>query len=96
VKFGKSKSTNYSWSDFLKDTDNNGDETVQLDEFNGQPWIDFQFGADRNDNAGISLTEWVNMSPRQANTPGRDQFSQYDLNGDGQVTRNEYIAVSKQ
>lgn len=144
VSFGKSKSTNnYTWGDFLKDTDNNGDATVQLDEFNGylirqrgqaasvtssfsemdlnangsidesefnalsetgavavasnvQPWVDFQFGADRNDSGGVSLNEWINMSPRQANTPGPNLFSEYDLNGDGQVDSVEYRTVSKQ
>jgi len=141
VNFGNSNSTNYTWSDFLKDTDNNGDESVQLDEFNGylirqrgqaanvnssfsemdldangsivesefnaltetgvvavapnvQSWKDFQFGADKNDNGSISLNEWINMSPRQANTPRRDQFNEYDLNGDGQVNSVEYDTVS--
>ncbi len=143
--FGKSKSSkpNYSWNDFLKDTDSNGNTIVETSEFNdyltrqgGQsddvpesfseidvngngsiseaefnerasiqalltspdvhPWESFVVEADRNDDGDISGNEWAIAPREQPNVPKRNEFKKYDLNNDGQVSRDEYLKASKQ
>ena len=144
INFNRSSqpSSSYTWDDFLKDTDNNGNETVELEEFNGylirqrgqaaevadsfsdmdldadgsidelefaersptqvatndtkiESCDSFQIDGDRNDDASINLTEWLSMPRRNPNRPKRDQFDEFDLNGDGEVTGTEYGAVSR-
>lgn len=130
----------YNWGDFLKDTDSNGSQSVELDEFddyltrqggqsenvpdsfsdmdldgNGsidesefvargsitevsqvQSWPSFSSLADRNDDGNVNYTEWVNAPRKQANAPKREEFNKYDINGDGEVTLDEYNIASKQ
>ncbi len=94
--------------DSFSDMDQNGDEAIDEVEFTQRPskkakeankvqsWSSFLSAADRNVDGSINSTEWASASRKHPNAPKQDQFSQYDIDGDGQVTEREYKIASEQ
>ncbi len=92
----------------FSEMDLNGNGSISQSEFDARPsavaisnssnvqsWTNFAFEADRNDDGVVSASEW-DRAPRGApNAPKRNEFSKYDLNGDGEVSRDEYLTASK-